>query len=111
MIPEHRIALNKEVKYKEYLFLINGLLNLTRKEIEILSEFIKVMFETNETENIFSTEIRKIVAERFDIKNVHTYVKSFVDKGLVSKRGDNYYPKKILMPTEVGITFKFKWLD
>lgn len=109
MIAEYTIDIRKEEKYKDYLTLINGLINLTEKEIEILAEFIKVMFDSGETNNLFSTDIRKIVSDNIGIKNVNTYIKKFIDKDLIDKKGDNYYPKKILIPHQ-GIKFNFRWI-
>ena len=109
MIAVYNIPLRKEYKYKDYLFFINGVLNLTQKELVILSDFIIVMFEKNEKDNIFSTEIRKEVAKKNQIKNINTYVKKYIDSNLVIKRGENYLPNPILIPQETGVTFNFKW--
>lgn len=104
------VEINRERLFEDYLTLINGNLSLTDKEIEILARFLKVMFDKGETDNIFSTEIRKAVSEHFQIKNVNTYVKKFIDKGLVNKKGDNFYPINLLIPQDKGITFRFKWV-
>lgn len=109
MIAVYNKELRRELKFKDYLFLINGVLNLTQKEIIILADFLDVMLEKKEENNIFSTEIRKEVAKRNKIKNINTYVKKFMDDGLVSKKGENHLPIPLLIPQETGITFKFTW--
>jgi hypothetical protein len=109
MVAVLNVNLSKEHKFRDYLYLINGILNLTDKEVAILAEFIKVMFETGEANNIFTTEIRKKVAETFNIQNVNTYVKKFIDRELVTKKGENYYPAKMLIPQTGGLKFQFVW--
>lgn len=89
--------------------MINGILKLSQKEIVILADFIELMFEKSEKNNIFSTEIRREVALKNKIQNIHTYVKKYVDSGIVSKQGENYYPINLILPPETGITLKFQW--
>lgn len=103
------VEIRKDHKFEDYLLLINGSISLTDKEIKVLAMFLKVMYDTGETDNIFSTSIRKRVCENCRIKNVNTYVKKFIDSGLVTKKGDNFYPIRLIVPQEMGITFKFVW--
>jgi predicted transcriptional regulator len=81
----------------KYLQVFNGILELTDKELLVLSKFI----DLSETINLCSTENKKVVAESLGIKDPNTlnnYVKKLKDKGAIKKTKDGYKLSPILLP-------------
>jgi hypothetical protein len=81
----------------KYLQVFNGILELTDKELLVLSKFI----DLSETVNLCSTENKKNVADSLGIKDYNTlnnYVKKLKDKGAIKKVKDGYALSQILMP-------------
>jgi len=81
----------------KYLQVFNGILELTDKELLVLSKFI----DLSETINLCATENKKVVAESLGIKDPNTlnnYVKKLKDKGAIKKTKDGYKLSPILLP-------------
>ena len=81
----------------KYLQVFNGILELTDKELLVLSKFI----DLSDTVNLCSTENKKVVADSLGIKDYNTlnnYVKKLKDKGAIKKTKDGDKLSPILKP-------------
>jgi len=81
-----KINIKADTTFK-YLQVFNGILELTDKELQILSKFI----DAGDVSNICSTSSKKSVAKDLGIKDYHTlnnYVKRLKDKGAIIKSKD-----------------------
>jgi DNA-binding Lrp family transcriptional regulator len=79
----------------QFLQVFNGILELTDKELLVLSKFI----DLSKTTNICSPESKKLVAEAIGIKDPNTlnnYVKRLKDKGAIKKTKNGYELSKLL---------------
>lgn len=87
-------ALKKTVKkknlYREYVNLMNGLLNLSERECQVLSILLKLDAEwtprmDSDYKNILSTDNRKILMRETLINknNLSKYIKTLKSKGLI----------------------------
>lgn len=91
---------NSEIKINtsnvlQYLQVFNGIFNLTDKELEILTLFVEV----NTSDNLYSIENKKIVAEKLNIEDPNTlnnYVKRLKDKGAIVLTDNKYKLTKVL---------------
>lgn len=89
-----KIQIKADTTFK-YLQVFNGILELTDKELLILSKFI----DLSETTNICSADSKKKVAESVGIKDPNTlnnYVKRLKDKGAISKNKNGYIVSRLL---------------
>lgn len=105
---------------EQYVTLMTGILRLTGKqltdtEIQILSTFIDVEKEIQQkglSINAFSTEMKKEVSRRLmrdDFNTLNNYIKSFADKGIITRTDDGYKILPILIPgAQGGVSFIFK---
>lgn len=82
--------------YKKYYQTLNGILNLSKNELNILAEFstIRLQFPkdmdaTQKDQLMFSSEYRKIVASNLgmSIFNLNNYIKGLKDRGILLKKG------------------------
>lgn len=106
--------------HKSYLNILNSVLNLTVKEIEILSEFLKIKqgFESFSDEErnklTFSSTSRHIVCEKLKVSkyNLNNYIKGLKEKRMIIDLGRGSYklnPYLDINPVEgIDITFKLK---
>ena len=91
---DRKIKINPQTTY-QFLQVFNGILELTDKELEVLSKFI----DLSTTVNLCSSENKKLVAKELDIDNPNTlniYVKRLKDKGAIQKTKDGYSLSKLL---------------
>ena len=99
---EYNIKANIDDFYYKYLSAINGLLNLSKKEILILSEFIKYTIKYKGDSNIiFSTTMRKKIADKVGIStyNFNNYIKMLKGKkAIIDTGGVLSINKRIIMP-------------
>ena len=75
----------------KYLQVFNGILELTEKELLILSKFI----DLSDTVNLCSTDNKKVVADSLKIKDYNT-LNNYVKK--LKKTKDGYKLSQILLP-------------
>lgn len=94
---------------EEYIKSINGILKLTRKELDLLVELIVLDIyydESNgEPKNIANTKNRKYLMSQLKMTrdNLSTYIKRLRIKGLLVKEGpDKLYVRKELKPVVIG---------
>ena len=89
-----KIKIQPQTTY-QFLQVFNGILELTDKELEVLSLFI----DNSDTVNLCSSETKKKVAKKLNIDNSNTlniYVKRLKDKGAILKDKDGYKVSKLL---------------
>ena len=79
----------------QYLQVFNGILELTDKELLVLSKFI----DLSDTTNICSADSKKKVAAAIGIEDPNTlnnYVKRLKDKGAITKNKNGYIASKLI---------------
>tara|TARA_R110002020_G_scaffold90248_1_gene219787 strand:- start:30 stop:353 length:324 start_codon:yes stop_codon:yes gene_type:complete len=84
-----KIKINADSTYK-YLQVFNGILELTDKELTILSKFIDL---GNKSKNLCSASSKKSIAKDMQIKDPNTlnnYVKRLKDKGAIKRTNEGY---------------------
>jgi biotin operon repressor len=80
-----------------FLQVFNGILELTDKELLILSKFVD-----NMNFGFCSAHSKKVVAEELGVSDPNTlnnYVKRLKDKGAIEKKNNQYKLSKLLEPT------------
>lgn len=114
--------LSKEDFYKKYYKVLNGLLNMTNTEINILSEFSTIrsnlpdtFSEEDKDKYTFSSVSRQLVCDTLKVSkfNLNNYIKVLKSKRVILSRGKDYYinPQLFVDITKTNlaeITFKFK---
>jgi|TARA_R100001163_G_C4987864_1_gene141582 predicted transcriptional regulator len=101
---KRKITVTMDTTYK-YVQLWNGIFNLTEKGLQILAAFIDVQIITEE-QNFCSVKNKKEVARIVGIKDYNTlnnYIKRFKDKGVVSKKDNNYKLNNLLNPSTSSV--------
>lgn len=96
-----RINIKADTTFK-YLQVFNGILELTQRELLVLSKFI----DLSDSNNICSQETKKKVAEDMGIKDPNTlnnYVKRLKDKGAITKSKSGYIVSKLLQKSDVVV--------
>lgn len=96
--------------YIEYLRALNGILNLTNRELELLSTLVKLDVEYQKLpgieKNVVNTVNRRFIIKHLKITrdNLSRYLKRFRKNGLLIKgKVDNeQYVNKILIPEVIG---------
>lgn len=95
---------------EQYIGILNGLFNLTEREIVILAKFIDMHNELKELGiDPFSAEIKKKIADDLGIDDFNTlniYIKRLKDKNALRYK-DKYQinPLLLITPNETGIEF------
>ena len=106
-MTKRRITVNIDTTYK-YIQLWNGIFDLTNKELEILSAFIKVNL-TSKSKNFCTKKSKDEVAKimKFEDPNtLNNYIKRLKDKGAFLYKKGKYDVNKLLNPkiTKIEIT-------
>lgn len=99
-------AVTNKTLILEFIRALNGILNITDREIELLSKFIELDMQYNpaleERKNVISTKNRKIVMKdlRIGPDNLSRYIRRFKDKGILvnGKADDEVYVNRALIP-------------
>jgi hypothetical protein len=92
----------------EFLKSLNGLLELTDRELEVLSIFLAIHLNGFKTKakykSIDCTENRKAIMQSTGITrdNMSRYVKSFRDKGIFIYNGERLELNKAITPVIIG---------
>lgn len=98
---------------KMYVRLLNGMFQLTDKEMEVLVEFIKVHKEYKGV-NVFTSEFKKLVAKRLEMGNfnlLNTYIKVLTQKNALIKSQSLSYainPVLLIKPGQTAIEFNWE---
>lgn len=116
------MILKKEVSrenfYKTYYSALNGILNLTGKQIEVLAEFSNIRDELSDafTEEqkdtyTFSSSSRGIICEKLGITiyNLNNIIKDLKNKGFIITTEKSYKINPFLFKNkeDIEVTFKF----
>lgn len=101
-------AYRKKVKrkhlYIEHLNILNSMLGLTSKELEVLSLLFKIAIEQKSAFgtkiDILSTDNRKAIMNetRINKNNLSKYVALLKDRGVVMEDKDGYYINSMFLP-------------
>ena len=102
-------TISKRKLYTEYLRTINGIVDLTEREIQILGAMMVIQNNLGDTRQIVgsitSTGIRKKMFEDLGItkSNYIGYINTFKKKGLLTNIGDGmYFVNDKLFPVVIG---------
>lgn len=103
-------TINKKDLYKEFLSSLNGILQLTPREMELLVMLLDIDINTPKlpgyNKNIISTENRKYIKSTLGITkdNLSRYIGRFKDKGLIIKgrADDEWMINPALIPEIIG---------
>lgn len=103
-------TVNKTDLYKEFLKSLNGILDLTDRELELLATFIELDVNTpklpNISKNVISTENRKYIKRTLGITpdNLSRYIAKFKSKGILinGKIEDEVMVSRALIPDIIG---------
>tara|TARA_R110000822_G_scaffold81346_2_gene193315 strand:- start:1743 stop:2063 length:321 start_codon:yes stop_codon:yes gene_type:complete len=82
----------------KYLQVFNGILELTYRELQVLSKLI----DSSATIDLCSVVNKKLVAKDMGIKDYNTlnnYVKRLKDKGAIKKNNNGYELNSLLVPS------------
>lgn len=99
-----QITINVDSTFK-YLQVFNGILELTQKELIVLSEFVNA----GDSKNLCTIETKKVVADRVGLEDFNTlnnYIKRLKDKGAIilathpATNKDVYMLPPFLVPTD-----------
>lgn len=98
--------------YPSYYKSLNYMLNLSKKELAILSYFSNTMASMSKEYNLsqasamtFSSSNRKIIADSLDISiyNLNNYIKSLTDKGIFTKIETNEGVRGLMISSKLWI--------
>jgi|AMWB02.1.fsa_nt_gi hypothetical protein len=99
----------KENLYKEYVQIINGVLQLSFRETEVLSLLLKLNDELSslikETGNVLSTDIRRMIMKetRVSKSNLVKYINTLAEKDILVKKENNKWSiNDTFVPSTVG---------
>lgn len=103
-------TVSKTDLYREFLNSLNGILNLTERELQLLTTFIELDVNTpklpNVRKNVISTENRKYIKRTLGITpdNLSRYITKFKQQGIlrVGKAEDEVMVSKALIPEIIG---------
>jgi hypothetical protein len=103
-------TVSKTDLYKEFLKSLNGILDLTDRELELLATFIDIDINTpklpNISKNVISTENRKYIRKVLGITpdNLSRYITKFKNQGILVKGRveDEVMVSKALIPEIIG---------
>lgn len=96
--------------YKEFLKSLNGILELTDRELELMAMFVKLDIEYQKfpgiSKNVANTINRKFIIQSMHITrdNLSRYIKRFKEQGLLiqGKVEDELFVNKMLIPEIIG---------
>lgn len=103
-------SVDKANLYTEFLKSLNGILDLTDRELELLGTFIQIDINTpkipNISKNVISTENRKYIRKTLGITpdNLSRYITKFKNQGILikGKIEDEVMVNKALIPEIIG---------
>lgn len=109
MKNQFKKKIKQKNKYREFIRVMNGLLQLSDREAEVLSLLMKIDNEwkpvLNEAKDILSTDSRKAIMKETYINknNLSKYVRILKDKGLLFLNDlGGFEVTPIFMPKETG---------
>lgn len=118
------MILTKEVTvdnfYRTYYTALNGILNLTKKQLDVLVELSDIRSKMSDAftddqkdEYTFSFSTKEIICEKLSITifNLNNLLKALRDKGFIINKGEGYSLNPFLykkMNEDLEVVFKFK---
>lgn len=113
-------TVTKDTLIYEFLKSLNGILDITDRELELLSKLVELDMKydptSGENKNVCSTKNRKIIKQELGITpdNLSRYITKFKEKGILvkGKADDELFVNKALIPEiikdRVQLTLIFK---
>ncbi len=98
-------VISKDKLYSEYVKILNGLLQLTGKEAEVLSLLLALENNrSNDEEDILSTENRRYIMSEMNLKksNLSKYLSKLKFKGVLREDNNGYYINSLFIPDVSG---------
>lgn len=96
-------------KYREFIKVLNGVLQLSDREADVLSLLVQLDTEWPagfvNAKNILSTDSRKTIMKETNVNknNLSKYLAVFKDKNIIVDNGDDTYAvNKIFIPKLIG---------
>lgn len=90
----------------EFLNMLNGILNLTKRELDALVEIIKINTNSPKNENVVSADIRKQISKntKISLENLARYIVRFKKKGILvnGKSEGSILLNKAIVPEIIG---------
>ena len=100
---------------KGYLTVLNPILKLKDKELEVLGAFLMVWYTNRDKEGIelalFSTKVRKVIRKSVDMSEAsfNNHITSLRKKKVLIGRTVSPHILKSLDSEEVEVTYKLSW--
>lgn len=113
-------TVTKDTLIYEFLKSLNGILDITDRELELLSKLVELDMKydltSGESKNVCSTKNRKTIKQELGITpdNLSRYITKFKEKGILvkGKADDELFVNKALIPEiikdRVQLTLIFK---
>lgn len=99
---------------KQYLRVLNGMFELTNKEMAVLAAFLDKHKELKDLGiSVFSAEVKKQIAESLGIEDFNTlnvYIKRLKDKNALVYNDGSYFFNKLIVkrPKEKRVIFEWQ---
>jgi len=97
-------VIEKRNLFKEYVKIINGLLQLSGKESEVFAELLQANHDNPKETDILSKDIRKRIMGELNMKktNLSKYISVLKSKGVISKDESGHYINNLFVPDVAG---------
>tara|TARA_R110000824_G_scaffold361127_2_gene548889 strand:- start:1976 stop:2323 length:348 start_codon:yes stop_codon:yes gene_type:complete len=101
--------------FKAYLQILNPILKLKDKEIEVLSSFLSIWYKNKNNKNIdkllFSTPVRKMVRKSIDMSEAsfNNHITMLRKKKMIVNKRLNPNILNGITDTGIEITYKIEW--
>lgn len=110
MKAQYRKKVSRKHLHKEFIKIINGLMQLTERESEVLAILMDIdtswkPVTPTETKNILSTDNRRALMKetRINKNNLTKYVTMFKKKGIIAgDESTGYYINTMFMPKDTA---------
>lgn len=106
----YRKTVNKTEVYKEYINILNGLLKLSGKEMEVLSLLLEIEATKQpilgSKQDLLCTDNRKALMKKTNINknNLSKYLAVLKDRSIILKDDNGNYINPLFIPDVVGNT-------
>jgi len=103
--------------FKAYLQVLNPVLKLKDKEIEVLSNFLSIWYKNKDNKNIdkllFSTPVRKMVRKSIDMSEAsfNNHITMLRKKKMIIGKSINSSIVQNIQDTGIEITYKIEWTN
>jgi len=103
--------------FKAYLQILNPILKLKDKEIEVLSNFLSIWYKNKSNENIdkllFSTPVRKMVRKSIGMSEAsfNNHITMLRKKQMIISKKLNPNILNAIKDTGIEITYKIEWTN